>query len=113
MKDYPDRENTLSLLGDWVKHHAAVSTMMDGIKQHMGLDPDGKMFVTVWAVFGAYTDTLAVEIGDYFEWLDWYRFETDMGKRSKEVTSLSGRTKRIKTIAQLATLIIESRRLDR
>lgn len=106
---YPDRENTMTLLDDWQKHHAAVSRMMDGIKQHMGLDPDGVMFVTVWAVFGAYTDTLAVEIGDYFEWLDWYRFETDMGKRSKEVV-IDGKSKRVKTLAHLCAVILDQRK---
>ncbi len=63
MTTYPSREDTLALLGDWQRHHAAVEAMMAGIKRHMGLDTDGTMFVTVWAVFGAYTDTLAVEVG--------------------------------------------------
>jgi len=106
---YPDRENTMTLLDDWQKHHAAVTRMMDGINVHMGLDPDGVMFVTVWAVFGAYTDTLAVEIGDYFEWLDWYRFETDMGKRSKAVV-INGTTKRVKTLTQLCAVILDERK---
>ena len=105
---YPDRENTISLLADWAKHHASVSKMMTGIKQHIGLDHDGAMFVTIWAVFGAYTDAIAAEIGDYFEWLDWYRFETDMGQCSKQVM-INGKYKRIKTLAQLATVIIQQR----
>jgi hypothetical protein len=108
LTSYPDRENTMSLLGDWQKHHAAINKMMCGINQHMGLDPDGSMFVTVWAVFGAYTDSIAAEIGDYFGWLDWYRFETGMGQRSKEV-QIDGKTKRIKTLANLCTVILERR----
>lgn len=103
-RSYPDRENTLTLLGDWQRHHAAVEKMMTGIKQHMGLDIDGAMFVTVWAVFGAYTDTLAVEVGDFEEWLDWYRFETEMGKRSKAVV-VDGKSKRIKTLVDLCRVI--------
>ncbi len=106
---YPDKEATLALLADWQKHHAAVETMMAGIKRHMGLDQDGKMFVTVWAVFGAYTDALAVEIGDYFEWLDWYRFETDMGKRSKKCI-VNGKSKRVKTLSELCAVIIDERK---
>ncbi len=106
---YPDRENTLTLLTDWQKHHDAVEKMMAGIKQHMGLDQDGTMFVTVWAVFGAYTDALAVEVGDYFEWLDWYRFETDMGKRSNSVI-VNGKKKRIKTLANLCTVLLDERK---
>ena len=109
MKTYPDKENTLSLLGDWARHHASVEKMMDGIKAHMGLDPDGVMFVTVWAVFGAYTDALAVEVGDYYGWLDWYRFEAEMGKKNMSA-GYDGTVKRIKTLAHLYWLIEESRK---
>ena len=107
----PDKENTLSLLGDWAKHHAAIQKMMAGIKANIGLDLDGTMFVTVWAVFGAYTDTLACEIGDSEGWLDWYRFECEMGARSK--TAFVGtKSIKVKTLAQLANVIIADRKHD-
>jgi len=109
MRAYPDRENTLTLLTEWQCHHAAIEKMMDGIKTTMGLDPDGLMFVTVWALFGSYTNTLAVEIGDFDGWLDWYHFEAEMGKRSM-TAGFDGKTKRIKTLAQLYGLIAESRK---
>lgn len=99
----------MTLLTEWARHHAAVEKMMDGIKQHMGLDPDGLMFVTVWALFGEYTSTLSCEIGDYDCWLDWFRFEAEMGKRSMSA-GFDGKTKRIKTLAQLYGLIAESRK---
>ena len=106
---HPDRENTMTLLTEWKQHHAAIEKLMDGIKQHMGLDPDGTMFVTVWALFGAYTDTLAVEVGDYCGWLDWYRFETEMGAKNMSA-GYDGKTKRVKTLANLYGLIAESRK---
>ena len=104
----PDKENTLSLLGDWAKHHAAIEKMMAGIKANIGLDLDGTMFVTVWAVFGAYTDTLACEIGDSEGWLDWYRFECEMGARSKGAI-VNMKSIKVKTLAQLARVIVEDR----
>ena len=110
MRAYPDRENTLTLLTEWQRHHAAIEKMMDGIKQHMGLDPDGVMFVTVWALFDSYTNTLAVEIGDFDGWLDWYHYEAEMGKESMAAAGFDGKTKRIKTLAQLYGLIAESRK---
>lgn len=108
MAEYPDKEHTLSLLGDWAKHHTAVETLMDGIEASIGLDQDGPMFVTVWGLFGAYTDTLATEIGDLDEWLYWYRYATHMGKRSKQVI-VSKKTMQVKTLAQLAELIVSQR----
>ena len=109
MRAYPDRENTLTLLTEWQRHHAAIEKMMDGIKAHMGLDVDGPMFATVWDVFDAYMDALAVEIGDFCGWLGWYRYETEMGKKNMSA-GYDGKTKHIKTLANLFWLIEESRK---
>lgn len=108
MAEYPDKEHTLSLLGDWAKHHTAVETLMDGIEASIGLDPNGPMFDTVWGLFDAYTATLAAEIGDLDDWLGWYHYETDMGKRSKQVI-VGKKTMQVKTLAQLAELIVSQR----
>ena len=106
---YPDREATIALLTDWQKHHAAMDRLFKGFAMYIGLEVEGPMFETVYGLFDAYTGTLAVEVGDFGEWLNWYCSETDMGKRSKAV-EIHGKTRRIKTLAQLCTLIIQSRR---
>ena len=108
MAEYPDKEHTMSLLGDWAKHQTAVETLMDGIEASVGLDLNGPMFGTVWGLFDAYTATLATEIGDLSNWLHWYHYETDMGKRSKQVI-VSKKTMQVKTLAQLAELIVSQR----
>jgi GTP-dependent phosphoenolpyruvate carboxykinase len=98
----PDKENTLSLLGDWARHHANVESLE--------IDPDKapKMFVTVWAVFGAYSDALMVEIGDKAAWLDWYRLDCEMGAKAR-TTTVGNKTHKVKTLSQLANLIIATR----
>lgn len=78
---YPDRENTLALLTDWQKHHAAVQKLMDGIEESIGLDPNAPLFDTVWRLFDAYTAAIAVEVGDFGEWMKWYQAENEMGAR--------------------------------
>jgi hypothetical protein len=108
---YPDRANTLALLTEWAKHHAAVEKLMDGIESSMGLDLNGPLFATVWALFYEYTEGLAARVGDEDEWLEWYCSETDMGKRAKQVT-FNGKTSRIKTLANLCTLLIRLREAD-
>lgn len=109
MRAYPDRENTMTLLTEWARHHAAVEKLMDGITETIGLDPNGPMFDTVWRLFDAYTGTLAVEVGDFCGWLEWYRDECEMGTKSMEA-GYDGKTKRIKTLAHLYGLIAESRK---
>ena len=79
MTQYPDHANTLALLGDWQKHHTAMDRLFKGSAMYIGLDPNGPMFETVWALFDAYTSTLSVEVGDFDGWLEWYYIENDMG----------------------------------
>lgn len=106
---YPDKENTMALLGDWQKHHTAVQKLMHGVEATIGIDPYGPMHETVWGLFDAYTFAIAVEVGDYFEWLEWYISETDMGKRGKAIP-VNGKPRRIKTLAQLCAVIIDERK---
>jgi hypothetical protein len=104
-----DRENTLTLLREWQKHHDALVSLMDGIEATIGLAPDGPMYDTVWKVFDAYTNTLAVEVGDYCSWLEWHYVENDMGAKAMEA-GYDKKLCKIKTLVDLARLIEESRK---
>lgn len=106
---YPDKENTLSLLGDWQAHHTAVEKMLDGITTSIGLDINGPMFATVWALFDAYTGALAVEVGDSGGWLEWFQSENDMGAKAM-AAGYDGKHKPVKSLNDLWRLIEEGRR---
>jgi len=105
---HPDRENTLVLLGEWQDHAAAIEKMMTGIKTSIGLDIGGPLFDTVWNLFNAYTNALAVEVGDLGRWLDWYHAENEMGSRGMEA-GYDGQIIPIETLADLYELIAHSR----
>ena len=104
-----DREDTLSLLREWTKHHQALQSLMDGIQATIGLNPDGPMFDTVWKVFDAYTNTLSVEVGDYGGWLEWHCVENDMGAKAL-TAGYDKKLRKIKTLVDLARLVEESRK---
>lgn len=106
---YPEKEDTLSLLGDWQAHHAAVEKMMDGITASIGLDIDGPMFDTVWKLFDAYTGALAVEVGDSGGWLEWFWSENDMGAKAM-AAGYDKKLKPIKSLKDLWRLIEEGRK---
>jgi hypothetical protein len=72
---------------------------------------ENPLFDTIEDIFTTYTDTVSELVGDCNQWLDWYRFETDMGRRSKEV-SIAGKTLRIKSIDSLANMIIKTKEND-
>lgn len=106
---YPDKNNTLAMLADWQRHHAAVIKMMDGVKVSIGLDANGPMCNTVWRLFDAYTGSLAAEVGDFGCWLEWFYSENEMGARGISV-GYDGKLRKIKTLANLFWLIEESRK---
>lgn len=106
--NYPDKKNTLALLGEWQAHAAAIEKMMTGIKTSIGLDIDGPLFDTVWGTFNAYTRALAVEVGDLGRWLDWYYAENEMGAQGLGA-GYDGQTIPIKTLDDLFELIAHSR----
>ena len=107
--NYPDKEHTLAILGDWDKHHSALERLMGGIEATIGLDPDGPMFETMWKLFDAYTDALSVEVGDFDGWLRWFNYENYMGANGM-AAGYYGKTKPIKTLVHLYGLIAESRK---
>lgn len=103
------KTETMRLLNKWQAHHAALETLMDGVQRSIGLDPDAPFFDTIWKLFDAYTRTLAAQVGDEGEWMAWYQNENEMGAK-KMNAGYDGKTKPIKTIAQLSELIAESHR---
>lgn len=111
VRSYPDKENTATLLGEWVRHHEAIEQMLFRIKTSIGLDPEGPMFETVWKLFDAYTGTLAVEVGDFYGWMEWYQVENDMGAKGSQA-GFDGKLSKIETPADLYELIAESRKRD-
>lgn len=106
---YPDKQNTLALMGDWANHHAAVSKLMDDVESSMGLNPNGPLFEVVWKLFDAYTNTLSAEIGDHGNWLEWFSSENDMGEAGREA-GYDEKVRPIKTLQHLYSLISESRK---
>ena len=106
--NHPDRKNTLALLGDWQAHHAAIEKLMDGIKNSIGLDPNGPMFDTVWKLFDAYTNSLSAEVGDFGGFLEWFAFENDMGAKAM-AAGYDGVLTPVQTLDSLFLLIEESR----
>ena len=106
---HPDQEHSMVLLRAWQAHHTAVERLMDSTQDSIGLDPNGPLFTTVWALFACYTDALGVELGDMGRWMEWYQYANDMGLRGFEA-GYDSNTAPIKTLEDLYALIAESRK---
>jgi hypothetical protein len=62
---------------------------------------DGKLFTAIWSAF----DTM-LKIIDQHDWISWYLFDNDCGKRKMEAGH-DGKLSKISTPKQLAQLIVK------
>lgn len=109
---YPDIEETKKWIDQWKARHGELYRVMSQIEDVFGGSVDSPLFYSVWDVFDGYTDHLAHRLGDEWAyWLEWWRSECDMGATPKQARSGAGkRMRKIKTTADLARLIVESRK---
>ena len=67
----------------WAEARDAASELYNGIKDLFGSSPESKFAMSLWKSFENYTKSLQ----DIFEtdFLDWYCYENDMGKKGLSV----------------------------
>ena len=70
----------------------------------LGLQPEGGQIMAFVALEKAITKVTAELIGDCAKWLDWYRFENDMGDRALEAGP-SGQLRKIRCLEDLLWVI--------
>lgn len=95
----------LPLLREWHDRRADLHKQVDALTAVVG-DGDGPLFDAIWHVWSGYTEQLSERFGDAdHHWLTWYELENDMGKR-KMTAGYGKRVKRIKSLEDLAWLLV-------
>jgi hypothetical protein len=90
----------------WKRRHEALMAQYDALHRLTGAMPDCDLLRPVFDTWTAYTVAVSELVGDTDEWLQWYEFECDMGRRPQEVTNSCGDlTIRVKTLRQIARVI--------
>ena len=92
-------------LEEWGKRYDELDQQAQALAHLTGAMPDCALMEPVWSVWSAYTVAVSELVGDANEWLNWYQYECDMGREPKEVKSLGGKTIKVRTLRQLATVI--------
>lgn len=100
---------TLVLLQTWQRTITAADRQLDALAAVTGGRADSPLSDAVHSIECAYTTALGAQIGDRDEWLQWFRWENQMGRRCH--TAKAARWKkdrRITTLKHLAALIRDS-----
>lgn len=95
----------LPTLKDWESIYRHWQVQYDALNALTKCGPDAPITLAMGRMWDAYSNLIAREVGDENDWLDWYCWENDMGAKGLEVTSTSGKTIKVKTVAHLARVI--------
>lgn len=98
------RSEALEYLKLWQKLKGDNDLAYQLLKAATGCEPESPVAGAMFILFDAYTDLLAKLLGDESEWLSWYAWDNQMGKRGMSA-GYTGSTKRIKTLKDLLGLI--------
>ena len=103
-----DQKDMLQVLANWRdtirKADADIERFIDPLK----CSPDSPLYDIPWRLMDAYTKAVSLAVGDRDEWLAWYASENEWGARQGEAM-VSGKYRRIKTLRDLARVIVETR----
>lgn len=101
-----DAEQITKRLKCWKRRHAELMDVYDAMGQLTGADRYSTLFAPIFDIWTAYTVATSELIGDKAEWLQWYEVECDMGRAPMMVDLSDGREIEVKTLRQLATVIV-------
>ena len=90
---------------EWQRIYGLWQTQYEALQALTKCGPEAPIALAMGQMWDAYTNAVAREVGDQNDWLDWYCWENDMGEKGLEVTSTSGKTIKVKTVAHLARVI--------
>jgi hypothetical protein len=97
-------KQALNLLETWLDHYNDVDKVFDELNDLIGGMPDSKLQNPVWQMFQGYTGVVSHLIGDRGEWLYWYLYDNEQGKREMEA-EVNGKVRKIKTLKDLLRVI--------
>jgi hypothetical protein len=103
------KEEIKILLLEWEKiclEHDKLMVTLSSI----GIVPDGSFSDVLYKSNNKYMEFLAEKIGAE-DWLEWYCWENDMGKKKFKASIGGGKEKSIKNIEDLTNLIIKYRNI--
>ena len=101
-----DAEQITKRLKCWKRRHAELMAVYNAMGKLTGADRYSTLFTPIFDLWNDYTVAMSELIGDKAEWLQWYEIECYMGKTPMTVVLRDGREIRVKTLRQLATVIV-------
>ena len=101
-----DKSNILRLLISWKEEHDKAEQLTEILYQVFGDDSTSQFYKVVWGMFDRYTDALSLLFDDQNEWLTWFCWDNDLGKKKLKYRNNAGeKFKKMCSLKQLAAAL--------
>ena len=77
------KDEAIAHLQRWQDNYIALEAAYNPLEKAFGASYEGELPDAMWRMFDTYTELLGDVLGDTRAWLQWYCFETKMGKKDK------------------------------
>lgn len=102
-----NKKEIKSRIEECIKQFQEIETLYDDCYKLLGCDPESKFFTILYNTHTKYVKTLSESINDDFNWIDWYIWENDCGKKEYEAkASKWKKEKKIKNVEDLVNIIL-------
>lgn len=98
------QERKIQLLKTWETHYNAINDKERAFMDGAGMREPLPLMEAYWQLFDEYTKFVAEKVGDKGEWLSWYCWENDMGKKRMDA-GYNNKLKPIKNLNDLLKMI--------
>ena len=106
-----DKKQIQVYVDEIINQFNKIESMYDKLNEIFTLDPGAPIATIVYETFNLYVKATSQIIGDKDNWIDWYIWDNDCGKKGFEAkTHEFNKMKKINTTKDLVKLIMDSQR---
>jgi len=96
----------IALLEEWLAEYERVASVCEGIEDLFGKHGESHVQTSFYRLFEKYTQSVSIQVGDDFKWLDWFIWDNDCGKNKMEARASSWKkARKIRTVKDLEAII--------
>jgi hypothetical protein len=92
----------------WEKAVNDVDVAWKSLQALFSAGNDSPICAALYDTMMIYTDVLSIAVGDKYAWLDWYRIETDMGRKKMSAKAASWKRERVIGNIEMLCKVIEA-----
>lgn len=98
----------IALLEECLNEFKRVEAACAAIEALFGKDREGQIQTHLYGLFRNYSRLVAIQVGDDWQWLDWFLWENDCGKKALAAkASAWKKCRKIRTVKDLEAIISE------